>query len=195
MWRTSNFHFNVIHDACVQHDGAKSKGSTSKESPKGPRLSRFESWEAHFYLATWFPLWLPNCHLALIFQPPLEPFQRESSPILTPHQCPQLGPFQKYPKVEHPFLESCKQRSITAIWSNLTSSACTSSFWKSPSILPSRVQFQDSRHLSADYKVDVPKSNTTIICTPIFEWYVVRCGSKNNYQKDMFHRHWTMCSK
>ena len=31
------------------------------------------------------------------------------------------------------------------------------------------------------YKVDVPKSKTTIIWTPIFEWYVVRCGSKNRH--------------
>ena len=27
-------------------------------------------------------------------------------------------------------------------------------------------------------KVDVPKWDTTIIRTPIFEWYVVKCGSK-----------------
>ena len=32
-------------------------------------------------------------------------------------------------------------------------------------------------------KVDIPDSNTTIIWTRIFEWYVVRCGSKNGYQK------------
>ena len=32
-------------------------------------------------------------------------------------------------------------------------------------------------------KVDIPDSNTTIIWTPIFEWYVVRCGFKNRYQK------------
>ena len=25
----------------------------------------------------------------------------------------------------------------------------------------------------------MPKSNTTIMWTPIFGWYVVRCGSKN----------------
>ena len=28
-------------------------------------------------------------------------------------------------------------------------------------------------------KVDVPKSNTTKMWTPIFEWYVVRYGSTN----------------
>ena len=28
--------------------------------------------------------------------------------------------------------------------------------------------------------------------TPIFEWYVVRCGSKNNYQKKhVYERNWT----
>ena len=33
--------------------------------------------------------------------------------------------------------------------------------------------------------VDVPNSNTTLTWTPIFESYVVRCGSKNGHQKDM----------
>ena len=32
-------------------------------------------------------------------------------------------------------------------------------------------------------KVDVPNSNTKIIWSTIFEYYVVRCGSKNQYQK------------
>ena len=31
----------------------------------------------------------------------------------------------------------------------------------------------------------MPKSSTAIIWTPIFEWSVVRCGSKNWHQKDM----------
>ena len=31
--------------------------------------------------------------------------------------------------------------------------------------------------------------------TPTFEWYVIRCGSKDGYQKDMFKRDWTTCSK
>ena len=34
-------------------------------------------------------------------------------------------------------------------------------------------------------RVDVPNSNTTIIQTPILDWYVVKCGSKNRHQKDM----------
>ena len=34
-------------------------------------------------------------------------------------------------------------------------------------------------------KVDASKSNTTIIWTPIFKWYVVICGSKSWHQKDM----------
>ena len=33
-------------------------------------------------------------------------------------------------------------------------------------------------------KVDMPKSNTTTMWTPAFEWYVVRCGSKNMCQKE-----------
>ena len=31
----------------------------------------------------------------------------------------------------------------------------------------------------------MPNSNIAIIWTPIPEWYVVRCGSKNGHQKDM----------
>ena len=31
----------------------------------------------------------------------------------------------------------------------------------------------------------VPKSNTTIVWTPIIEWYVVRSESKNKHQKDI----------
>ena len=34
-------------------------------------------------------------------------------------------------------------------------------------------------------KVDVPKSNIAITWTPIFEWKVVRCGSKNGQLKDI----------
>ena len=34
-------------------------------------------------------------------------------------------------------------------------------------------------------KVDMPNSVTHLIWTPIFEWYVARCGSKNGYKKDM----------
>ena len=30
----------------------------------------------------------------------------------------------------------------------------------------------------------MPSSNTAIIWTPVFETYVVRCGSKNGYQRD-----------
>ena len=33
-------------------------------------------------------------------------------------------------------------------------------------------------------KVDVSISVPSLDWTPIFEWYVVRCGSKNIYQKD-----------
>jgi hypothetical protein len=45
-------------------------------------------------------------------------------------------------------------------------------------------------------KVDTSSSKTMIIWTPIFEWYVIRCGSKNKHQ---FQRDtnldWIMCSK
>ena len=33
--------------------------------------------------------------------------------------------------------------------------------------------------------VDVPHSNIAVIWTPICEWYVVRCRSKNEHQNDM----------
>ena len=33
--------------------------------------------------------------------------------------------------------------------------------------------------------VGVPNLITYLTCTPIFEWYVVWCGYKNEYQKDM----------
>ena len=31
--------------------------------------------------------------------------------------------------------------------------------------------------------IDVTKSNIAIIWTRVFEWHVVRCGSKNGHQK------------
>jgi hypothetical protein len=34
-------------------------------------------------------------------------------------------------------------------------------------------------------KVEVPSSVAYLDQAPIFEWYVVRCGSKNIYHKDM----------
>ena len=39
--------------------------------------------------------------------------------------------------------------------------------------------------------VDMTNSDTTILWTPIFKWYVVRCGSKNGQKKDVFNRDWT----
>ena len=33
-------------------------------------------------------------------------------------------------------------------------------------------------------KVDVPNSVIFLNCTPIFEWYVIRCGSKNGCHED-----------
>jgi hypothetical protein len=37
-------------------------------------------------------------------------------------------------------------------------------------------------------KVGVPTPNTTIMWTPIFGWYVLRCGSKNGHLKDNVER-------
>jgi hypothetical protein len=39
--------------------------------------------------------------------------------------------------------------------------------------------------LTVLHKVGVPKSNIARIWTPTFEWYEVRCGSRNRHQKDM----------
>ena len=44
-------------------------------------------------------------------------------------------------------------------------------------------------------KVDMPKSNTTIMWTPIFEGYVVKCGSKNWHQKDMCPKEIGLCAQ
>ena len=37
-------------------------------------------------------------------------------------------------------------------------------------------------------KVDEPNTVAYLNWTPIFEWCVVRCGSKNRCQKDMFSK-------
>ena len=39
--------------------------------------------------------------------------------------------------------------------------------------------------LTNSCEVDVPKLALTLIGHLYFEWYVVRCGSKNGYEKDM----------
>jgi hypothetical protein len=47
-------------------------------------------------------------------------------------------------------------------------------------------------------KVDVRNSKIEIIWTPIFELYVVRCGSKRGRQKDGLKKDWSIyadCSK
>ena len=42
----------------------------------------------------------------------------------------------------------------------------------------------------------MPKLNTTTIWTPIFEWYMVACETKNGHQIDMYLKiKWTACSK
>jgi hypothetical protein len=46
------------------------------------------------------------------------------------------------------------------------------------------------------YKVDVPNSDIHLYRTLVFEWYVVRCSSRNGCQNDMYlKRGWTTCSK
>ena len=36
----------------------------------------------------------------------------------------------------------------------------------------------------------MPNSITYLNWTPIIEWYVVWCGSKNKYQKAIFNKRW-----
>ena len=48
---------------------------------------------------------------------------------------------------------------------------------------PTHLEF-DPRNFMDNSKVDVPNSITYFNKTPIFKWYVVRCSSKINYQKD-----------
>ena len=45
------------------------------------------------------------------------------------------------------------------------------------------------------YQVDDPYSVAFLTKTPIFNWYVVWCGSKNGYQKHVLQKDWTMCPR
>ena len=60
--------------------------------------------------------------------------------------------------------------------------------------VPKTLKFQ-VRTLDSRCKVDMLECNTTIIRAPIFDWYVVMCGSKTWHQKDMcLKRDLSMCS-
>ena len=45
------------------------------------------------------------------------------------------------------------------------------------------------------FKIDMPKSNITIMWTPILEQYAVRCESKNGHQKGMFLKEIILCAQ
>jgi hypothetical protein len=45
------------------------------------------------------------------------------------------------------------------------------------------------------HKVSRPNSVTYLNGTPIFEWWVVRCRSKNKYQKDMCLKEARLCAQ
>ena len=47
------------------------------------------------------------------------------------------------------------------------------------------VEFKDIQGALYASKIDVSNSVTYLNWISIFEWYVVMCGSKNGYQKDM----------
>ena len=42
-------------------------------------------------------------------------------------------------------------------------------------------------------KIDMPNLVTSLKWTPIFEWYVIWCGFKNRYQKDMCLKEVGLC--
>ena len=44
-------------------------------------------------------------------------------------------------------------------------------------------------------EVDMPNSNIMIIWTPLFEWYLVMCGSKNGHQKYMCLKEIGLCAQ
>ena len=54
-----------------------------------------------------------------------------------------------------------------------------------PHIVKGQNYFNDKTEIEAVIKVDAPNANIAIMWTPIIEWYIVRCGSKNGYQKHM----------
>lgn len=54
-----------------------------------------------------------------------------------------------------------------------------------PHIVKGHNYSKDKTVIEAVIKVDVCNANVAIMWTPIIEWFIVRCGSKNGYQKDM----------
>jgi len=43
------------------------------------------------------------------------------------------------------------------------------------------------------HKKDVPNLHTYADWTPVFEWYVVKCGSRNGHQKDVCLKEIRLC--
>ena len=76
-----------------------------------------------------------------------------------------------------------------------TISKCWSCKCSQPS-LPFIILLYKFENHSMGANVDVPKSNTAIIWTPVFEWHVVRCefGGGTPF-KHVFKRGLTTCSK
>ena len=50
------------------------------------------------------------------------------------------------------------------------------------------VVIDDMFELQNSGKIDMSKSNTTLIWIHIFEWYVVRCGSTSDIKKTSAHK-------
>ena len=68
------------------------------------------------------------------------------------------------------------------------SSPCLLLYQRSRGFLATRVKACDQPMSIKFFRVDMPNSTTYLNQTPIFEWYVVRCGSKNIY-----HSRLNMC--
>ena len=88
------------------------------------------------------------------------------------------------------------------IWINVSShpySVRSTSCCRQPTVLQNNncmVNHVITIQPSKMHKVDMPNLVTQLNPTPTFVWYVVWCGSTNEYlKKHVFKRDWSVCSK
>ena len=63
-------------------------------------------------------------------------------------------------------------------------------------IITQLIGTQDSCYHYKSDNIDMPKSITNYLNqTPIFEWYVIRCGFRNGYQRDMCIKEINPCAQ
>ena len=95
---------------------------------------------------------------------------------------------------EHHFAQHLLPKHVSYHWTIVEVSIMSPSIW----VIAAKSRCTtnlNGKNVELVNKVDNPYSVTFLIRTPIFEWYVVRFASKNGYQKDVFVRYWTSCSK